>query len=474
MSSKQSGVVVVVVLVSLLVAVTTTFAAGRIRRRRRGRVTTAETKQQLPPLPLSRRGLSASQPPMPYLTFHFAAMRNLFDEGTNPDGLIPLDVAENKLCYADLLLPRLRTAFASSEHFTATSSGANYDDFRGSASFRRSLAAFLGRHVVRRGGVEVDSEGICVAAGVGAVLSTLAQCLCEPGEACLTPAPFYAAFTNDLGLIAGVSLFSFQLEAPRFEITEALLDEAFARAVRAGSRPRLLLITSPNNPLGICHSAEEMQLAIDWVRRKPGMHLVSDEIYACSVFAAREKFVSAAAVCGQRGLGDNCHVLYGFSKDFGVSGFRLGAVYTNNKDLIGAWPNIAYFAGASFLVQELLGSVLRDEAFVDAFLAENCRRLRASYEIVARALVVAGIPFVEAVGGMFVWVDLRHLLLGDSELALFRALYDEAGLILTPGESQRHGESGFFRLCFAWVPPATLTVAMERLVGFSRARVVAV
>jgi hypothetical protein len=46
--------------------------------------------------------------------------------------------------------------------------------------------------------VQVDPQHLSVLSGVGAVLDLLFQCISEPGDGVLIPAPYYPAFDNDL------------------------------------------------------------------------------------------------------------------------------------------------------------------------------------------------------------------------------------------------------------------------------------
>ena len=68
---------------------------------------------------------------------------------------------------------------------------------------------------------------------------------------------------------------------------------------------------------------------------------------------------------------------------------------------------VAAFSGVSNLVQHSLAEVLGDRDWALGFVRQNCAALLRSYEALAAALEAAGIPFLPAVGGMFVWVDLR-------------------------------------------------------------------
>jgi 1-aminocyclopropane-1-carboxylate synthase len=68
---------------------------------------------------------------------------------------------------------------------------------------------------------------------------------------------------------------------------------------------------------------------------------------------------------------------------------------------------------------------------------------------------------------MFVWLDLRaHLgpaAEWEAERRLWRRLHDRCRVLLTPGEDCHAREPGFFRLCFAWMPPEALGVCVARM-----------
>lgn len=78
------------------------------------------------------------------------------------------------------------------------------------------------------------------------------------------------------------------------------------------------------------------------------MHLISDEIYAKSVFSnpAIPNPIPFTSILSLN-LGDAVdqslvHVLYGASKDFCANGLRLGFVCTSNQGIIGAMSSIGF------------------------------------------------------------------------------------------------------------------------------------
>jgi xeroderma pigmentosum group C-complementing protein len=95
-------------------------------------------------------------------------------------------------------------------------------------------------------------------------------------------------------------------------------ETALVEAQEAGIKIRALLICNPHNPLGICYPKETLE-ALYRFCEKYNLHLVSDEIYALSVFEVeglkRTPFTSVLAL-DSRDLvrTDQIHVLYGMSK----------------------------------------------------------------------------------------------------------------------------------------------------------------
>lgn len=51
----------------------------------------------------------------------------------------------------------------------------------------------------------------------------------------------------------------------------------------------------------------------------------------------------------------------------------------------------------------------------------------------------------------------------EAELALWQRICNDAKVVLTPGKDCHAAEPGFFRLCFAWMPPEALPEAVRRL-----------
>eukprot|EP00743_Colponemidia_sp_Colp-15_P011879 GILK01013366.1.p1 GENE.GILK01013366.1~~GILK01013366.1.p1 ORF type:complete len:434 (-),score=53.43 GILK01013366.1:39-1298(-) len=409
---------------------------------------------------LSARGVAVTAPLNAYNDAFFVAINNAHDPQTNPDGYAILAVAENNL-NVEMLMEKLKTCRE------IPLSASRYGSFRGVPLFRSNIAKYVKRTICPL--YEVNAESISVSAGCGSLLNGLALSLCDPGDGVIIPSPYYPAFDNDLGLIAGAVPIRAPTDENNYRISREILEQAWIDACSRNVRVRVLLISHPVNPVGITYSREELSMCLSWCTER-GIHLISDEIYANSVWGEDcDKIVSLLAVTAPAPLPANAHVLWGFSKDLGLSGYRVGMLYSENAQLNRAFENLSYFSSVSNEIQYTLSNLLADVQFIDQFLAESKRSIRRNYQLITAELHSLEIPFVPANAGIFMMVDLRGLLGGSSwedERRLWRELFEEQKLLFTPGEACHCHLPGFFRFCFAWVSLPTLQVALERFKTF--------
>lgn len=389
------------------------------------------------------KNLLSHAPLPPYLDAHFARR-------DDPD-YIGLCVAENKLVW-DLLRYRLTAPRPDIPHQAIC-----YDEMVGSYRFREQLSEFMGRTFLGR---IVPAEHIAVLAGTGSVLEILFHNIADPGDGILVPTPSYAGFWADLETRDRLKIVPVHTTiTDDFTLTEGLLDTAYESA---GRPIRALLYTNPDNPTGKVRGADEIEMVIDWTERR-GIHLVLDEVYALSIHGDTP-FVSGVSLLPS--LGDRIHALWAFSKDFGASGLRCGVLITENVDLMRAVDALGYWALVSGDTQHMLGEMISDSPWVDAYIEAMRSGLRDSYAAVSAALSTAGVPSVAAGGGFFVLCDFRQFLsepTWEAEEALWQRMLEEANVNLTPGAACHIVEPGFMRICFATEPRGVVVEAVERI-----------
>jgi aspartate/methionine/tyrosine aminotransferase len=347
----------------------------------------------------------------------------------NPGGYVNLGTADNQLVW-DLLAPRLTTPPRESD--------VHYGQLYGTAELRAAIAALLAP--VWPG---VEPEDLVVVSGATAALDILASTLCDPGDAIVVPAPYYAAFDTDLTARSGAQLLPVAMSsATGFALDPLTVDRALTTWRRNGVTVRAIAVTSPSNPVGQVHSAAALR-DLASVATTHSVDVIADEIYAHSTFGA--DFVS---LVGEHAV----HGVWGFAKDFGLSGLKVGVLHTRDPEVRAAARALAYFAPVSTHTQALLTTLLSDTAWVAEFLAESRRRLRASATATMGLLTDAGIGYVTPAGGFSLWLDLREHLADGSvagEQALWQRVLRSGRVNILPGTAFACPEPGWFRLCHA-------------------------
>uniref|UniRef100_A0A0E0L0Z4 Aminotransferase class I/classII large domain-containing protein n=1 Tax=Oryza punctata TaxID=4537 RepID=A0A0E0L0Z4_ORYPU len=426
----------------------------------------------------------------PYFAGWKAYDEDPYDAAANPDGVIQMGLAENQVSI-DLLEGYLRKhpeasgwGFAGDGH--SFRDNALFQDYHGLANFRKAMARFMEK--IMGGKATFDPDRIVLTAGATAANELLTFILADPGDALLIPTPYYPGFDRDLRWRTGVNVVPVHCDSTNgFQVTAAALQAAYDEAAAAGMRVRGVLITNPSNPLGTTARREVLEDILGFVARN-NIHLVSDEIYSGSVFAAPDLISVAELVESssrtRRGrvrgeddddIADRVHIVYSLSKDLGLPGFRVGVVYSRNDAVVAAARRMSSFTLVSSQTQRTVAAVLSDEAFVDAYVRANRERLRERHDHVVAGLVRAGVPCLRGNAGLFVWMDMRRLLLGDGgeaattfagELRLWDKMLCEVKLNVSPGSSCHCSEPGWFRVCFANLSLATLDVALERISRF--------
>ncbi|KAG6542200.1 hypothetical protein Mapa_016433 [Marchantia paleacea] len=418
---------------------------------------------------LSKRGSKALKPFSPYIQAVNEAKAHQWTP-KNTDGYFLMATAESVLSF-DLIHDKIR----SCREVPATVG--LYGDFRGGNRLRNAIAKMMERTFM---GVEVNTSNICISSGVTAVLDLFFFATCDTGDGCLIPAPYFPAFDNDMAIRNGVEPIPVQPADTQTYIPTATEMEAAALAAeKKGAKPRVLLVTNPGNPLGTLYPESTLKELLVWAVNR-GLHVLCDEIYANSKFGtsanefiSMEKVASVAVaenLLSQKSVAERVHTAYGMSKDFGMSGFRVGCLHTRNKDMQKFWQNMGMFAAVSNDTQHALSIMLEDEEFVDFYVAENNRRLKKSYELFTSLLTAENVNYMPACAAMFCWLDLRILLpepTFEAEDRLWKEIRDECRVILTPGKACHYAEPGFFRACYASMPPEHLKVATQRLAAFA-------
>jgi aspartate/methionine/tyrosine aminotransferase len=395
--------------------------------------------------------------------------------------LINLSVAENVLIY-DYLSTRVF------EKIHIGREDIKYQPSPGSDHLRKLLAEFLDGQFAPG----VTYENLFAVAGVSGALECLAFVLFdgETERQVLTPAPCWQGFRWCFEQRPRGQLVTFKTNG------QLTLDEVKA-AFQDNPNPRALVLTNPHNPLGINYKKDNLEAIYRYVLDEhPSTHIVSDEMYAFSQTGAQGQpaFVGAMQLDAYRNASpeqkQRVHVVWGFAKDFGLSGFRSGLLISTWRKVLDAFSGggsikeMSWFSPTDSLKQVVLNLLLEGsgQSIAHGAITLYQSRLKEAYAETQQALdgTAGRIPYAPGnTAAQFFWLDLRRYLNSKDldeweavplhresdprEQKLDTWIRTKARVALLPGGTLSAPQPGFFRLCYTAAKTSDVVKAVQRI-----------
>jgi 1-aminocyclopropane-1-carboxylate synthase len=426
---------------------------------------------------LSNRGHQAVSSPLRIdWDITFEALDNQYHPEDNPSGDFALNIAENRLQWPKLK-QKFRDICANNE---LPDWVMGYTSTLGDIYFREAVAQFYQEQICE---VQINPDLMGISGGATGIVEMSALILANPKEYCAIPAPAYPVYEKDLGNIAGVLRYdlissSKSSKSRTNTVSISTLTEARKNLKKKGKKLKMVVITTPDNPTGQEYTAKKLSKIAQWCISKH-IHLIVNEIYALSKIETvhpdiKGDYKSGKSYCSFLDImhdyrSDYLHHWYSMSKDFGISGFRIGVVYSHNEQFIKAYENLNIGHTISNHTQWMMAQLLQDTRWVNQYITDNQHLLTQSYVSVIKLLKKHKIPYVPARGGLFVWIDLSKYLAHRNKTVdelFWKQLYEKTGVLLTPGHGFGHKEYGKYRLVYPYVSYADLQVALSRLDQF--------
>ncbi|HTD38574.1 MAG TPA: pyridoxal phosphate-dependent aminotransferase [Candidatus Limnocylindrales bacterium] len=186
--------------------------------------------------------------------------------------------------------------------------GYHYSDSQGIPSLRRKIAEFYEREYSTH--VDGASE-IMITAGSKPAIYMAMQAVLNPGDEVAILEPAWLSYQEQVRL-TGASVNFIRYDCPIAEIGDHLTPAT-----------RMLVINNPNNPAGRTYTREELEQLYAQCRPR-GVYILIDEAY--SDFVVDEEFWSLARIVPDK---DGIIVANSLSKNFGMSGWRIGYLISN-------------------------------------------------------------------------------------------------------------------------------------------------
>src|SRR5579884_3229094 len=234
-------------------------------------------------------------------------IRELAEIAMSMDGVLRLYFGESNLPTPDYIKQAAIRAMHDGYTFYTANAGL--------PSLRQALAD----HYRKLQDVELDPAGeiVVTASGVQA-LNLAIRCALDPGDEAIVLTPGWPNGGCNV-MLAGANVIEIPhpLCGQRYRIDF----DAMERAVTP--RTRLLLYTSPSNPLGWVAGEDEQQALLDFARRHD-LWLPADEVYDRLYYSGARLGEPVPSILRKATREDSVIVVHSFSKSYCMTGWRLG------------------------------------------------------------------------------------------------------------------------------------------------------
>ena len=230
-----------------------------------------------------------------------SGIRKFFDIAATMKDVISLGIGEPDFTTPETILKAGIASLKSGEtHYTSNAG-------------RMDLRQAVAEHLASLYQVAYDPGAeLIITVGVSEALYLAATALLDAGDEVIIPTPCFVAYQAEVILAGGVPV-----EVPcRFENNFDLDPDDVAAAITP--RTKAILLGFPNNPTGAVASRETL-LEVARLAEEHDLIVISDEIYDRLVYG--RSHICFAALPGMQ---KRTITLGGFSKDYAMTGWRIG------------------------------------------------------------------------------------------------------------------------------------------------------
>ncbi len=367
-----------------------------------------------------------------------SGIRKYFDIAATMQDVISLSIGEPDFVTPD---PIRRAAIQSIERGET-----KYTSNSGTVELRRALSDHLARHY----NLCYDPESeILITVGVSEALHDAMLAVIDPGDEVIVAEPCFVAYKPSVVLAGGTPVALPTRVEDDFQVTGDEIEQLIT------PRTKAIFIGYPNNPTGAVMSREHL-MQVARVAEKHDLIVFSDEIYDRLVYGVEH--VCFATLPGMR---DRTILLGGFSKDYAMTGWRVGYVCAN-ADILGAIHKVHQYIIMSAPTMAQAGA-LEGLLHAETSVQEMVRSYDQRRQVVVAGLNAIGLPTFTPRGAFYAFPDIRRTGLSSDQFC--EKLLVEEHVAVIPGNAFGACGEGFVRICYA-ASMANIEEALTRMERF--------
>lgn len=324
-----------------------------------------------------------------------------------------------------------------------------YTSNSGTAELRTALS----QHLHKLYKVQYDpAEEIIVTVGVSEALYLVMTAVLNPGDEVIIPEPSFVAYGPEVTFAGGVPVAVPTYVKDNFQVTAETIDAAITPKTKA------ILLGYPNNPTGAVMEREVM-LEVTAVAEQHDLLIISDEIYDRLVYG-----IEHVCVPSLPGMRERTVLLGGFSKDYAMTGWRIGYACAP-ADILAAMRKVHQYtimsAPTTGQAAALAALTPAGDRYVEEMRQEYDRRRR----LIVDGFNTLGMDCFEPRGAFYAFPSIAKTGMSSDDFAM--RLLDEEEVAMVPGDAFGASGAGFVRASYA-TAYEKIEEALNRLERFMR------
>jgi len=314
------------------------------------------------------------------------------------------------------------------------------------------LREALAKHLHKLYGVTYDPlDEILITVGVSEALHLAMLALIDPGDEVIVPEPSFVAYNPSVIFAGGEPVPVPTYVEYNFRVTAEEIEAAIT------PRTKAILIGYPNNPTGAVMPREMLE-DIARLAEQYNLTVLSDEIYDRLVY-----HMPHVCFASLKDMHNRTILMGGFSKDYAMTGWRVGYVAAP-ADLLKGMRKIHQYIIMSAPTTGQIAAIeaLRsgEEAVQDMVHQYDQRR-----QVIVQGLNDVGMPCFEPHGAFYAFPSIERTRLGSEEFS-DRLLFEEK-VAVVPGSAFGASGEGYVRCAYA-ASLADIEEALGRMESFVR------
>jgi len=369
-----------------------------------------------------------------------SGIRRFFDIAATMEDVISLGIGEpDFITPAPIVQAAIKALEQGETHYTSNS---------GLLELRQAIA----EHLERLYGLSYDpAEEILVTVGVSEALYLSLAATLDPGDEVIVPEPCFVAYTPEVIFAGGRPVVIPTTADENFQVTAGAISAALT------PRTKALLIGYSNNPTGAIMERAKLE-EIAALAEQHDLLVISDELYDRLVYGVEH--VCFPSLPGMR---ERTILLQGFSKNYAMTGWRIGYVAAPAEimELVRRIHQYTIMSAPTVSQYAALAALREGEPFIRSMVEEYDRRRR----LIVDGLNNIGLRCFEPRGAFYAFPSIE--ITGLDEVEFAETLLREERVACVPGSAFGEAGRGYVRCSYA-TAYEKIEEALERMRRFVR------